>query len=99
MIDMLTLVTIVLMACVTYLTRIAGYVVVRNMALSPRALSVLEAAPGCVLISVIAPRFVSDSVADLLALAITVLAATRFSLLPTVIIAIVSAGLLRYSIP
>ena len=36
-------------------------------------LAVLEAVPGCVLISVIAPRFVSDNPAELLALAITLL--------------------------
>jgi uncharacterized membrane protein len=51
-----------------------------------------------VLISVIAPDFVSDKPADLLALAITILAATRFSMLPTVIIGISAAGLCRYLI-
>lgn len=96
MIDTQTLLTIVLMACVTYLTRIAGYTIVRNMTLSSRALTVLDAAPGCVLISVIAPRFVTDNIADLIALAITILSATRLSLLPTVIIGVSSAGVLRY---
>lgn len=96
MIDTANLLTIVLMATVTYLTRIGGYVVLRNRILSPRATAVMEAAPGCVLISVIAPDFVSDNPADLLALAITLLAATRLSMLPTVLIAIASAGLLRH---
>ncbi len=98
MIDPTTLLTIVLMASVTYLTRIGGYVVLRNRALSPRATTVMEAAPGCVLISVIAPDFVSDNPADLLALAITFLAATRLSMLPTVLIGVASAGLLRHLI-
>lgn len=98
MIDPINLVAIVLMASVTYLTRIGGYVMLRNRTLSPRATAVMEAAPGCVLISVIAPDFVSDNPADLLALAITVLAATRLSMLPTVIIAIASAGVLRHLI-
>jgi uncharacterized membrane protein len=98
MIDPINLVAIVLMASVTYLTRIGGYVMLRNRTLSPRATAVMEAAPGCVLISVIAPDFVSDNPADLLALAITVLAATRLSMLPTVIIAIASAGVLRHVI-
>ena len=98
MIDPINLVAIVLMASVTYLTRIGGYVMLRNRTLSPRATAVMEAAPGCVLISVIAPDFVSDNPADLLALAITVLAATRLSMLPTVIIAITSAGVLRHVI-
>lgn len=89
------LLPIVLMACVTYLTRIGGYALLRNRELSPRALAVMDAAPGCVLISVIAPSFVADQPADLLALAITLAAATRLALLPTVIIGIVATELLR----
>ncbi|TRC83224.1 AzlD family protein [Mesorhizobium sp. WSM4310] len=96
MIDITTLVTIVLMAGVTYLTRIGGYVMLRNRVLSARATAVMEAAPGCVLISVIAPAFVSRNPADLLALAITFIAATRLSMLPTVLIGVAAAGLLRH---
>ncbi|QEM84165.2 AzlD family protein [Halomonas binhaiensis] len=96
LIDTTVLLTIVLMACVTYFTRLAGYLVIRRVSLSQRAITVLEAAPGCVLVSVIAPYFVSERPADLAALAITLLAATRFSLLPTVVIGIVSAGVLRH---
>ena len=96
MIDPANLIAIVLMASVTYLTRIGGYVVLRNRTLSRRATAVMEAAPGCVLISVIAPDFVSRNLADLAALAITVLAATRLSMLPTVAIGVASAGVLRH---
>ena len=46
MIDAATLLAIVLMAGVTYLTRIGGYVVLRNRRLSARATAVMEAAPG-----------------------------------------------------
>ncbi|WP_343239057.1 AzlC family ABC transporter permease [Stenotrophomonas sp. GD03993] len=88
--------TIVLMAAATYLTRIVGFLALRNRTLSRRAVTVMEAAPGCVLISVIAPDFVADKPADLGALAITLLAATRLSMLPTVLIGVVSAGVLRY---
>lgn len=56
----------------------------------------LEAAPGCVLICVIAPDFVSGRPADLLALAITLLAATRLPILPTVLVAVGSVALFRY---
>jgi uncharacterized membrane protein len=98
MVDPLTVLTIVLMALVTYLTRIGGYVFLRGRELGARGTAVMEAAPGCVLISVIAPHFVSDRPADLIALAITVVAATRTSVLPTVIIGIASAGLLRYAL-
>lgn len=90
------LLTILLMASVTYLTRIGGYLVLRNRTLGPRAMAVVEAAPGCVLISVIAPSFVTDNPADLAALLITLLAATRLPMLPTVLIGIASSGLLRY---
>ncbi len=96
MIDPLVAFTIVMMASVTYLTRIGGYVLLRNRTLGRRAMAVMEAAPGCVLISVIAPDFVSDKPADLIALAITIFAATRFSMLPTVLIGISAAGFCRY---
>ena len=96
MIDPANLLAILLMAGVTYFTRVGGYVLLRNRTLSARATSVMEAAPGCVLISVIAPAFVSDRPADLLGLAVTVLAATRLSMLPTVLLGIVSTGAFRY---
>ena len=96
MIDPLTVVTILLMAAVTYLTRVSGYLLLRNRTLSRRATVVLEATPGCVLISVIAPHFVSSRPADLLSFAITLLAASRLSVLPTILIGVVSAGLLRH---
>ena len=95
MIDAATLATIVLMAASTYLTRVVGYLALRNRRLSPRMQSVLENVPGCVLISVIAPAFVSDRPADLAALAITLAAATRLSILPTVLTGIIATGLLR----
>ncbi|MET5116512.1 AzlD family protein, partial [Burkholderia pseudomallei] len=73
-----------------------GLVGMRNRTLSPRMMSVMEIVPGCVLVSVIAPAFVSDKPAYLLALGITLLAATRLSILPTVFIGIVSTGVLRH---
>ena len=95
MIDPTVLLTIVLMAGVTYLTRIGGYLVLRNRTLGPRAMAVVEAAPGCVLISVIAPSFVTNNPTDRAALLVTLLAATRLSMLPTVLIGIAASGLLR----
>ncbi len=95
MIDPMNLLTILMMASVTYLTRVGGYVFLRNRTLSPRTKTILESAPGCVLITVIAPDFVTGHPTDIIALAVTTAAATRFSLLPTVVVAIASAGLLR----
>ncbi len=91
--------TIVLMATVTYLTRLGGYVFLCNRTFSLRLTAVLEGAPGCVLITIIAPHFVSERPADLVALAITLIAATRLPMLPTVIIAMASAAILRGALP
>lgn len=91
----MTLLTILLMAGVTYMTRIGGYLFLRNKTFSPRVATILESAPGCVLITIIAPDFVSGHPADLIALAITIVAAIRLPILPTVLIAIASAGVLR----
>ena len=84
MIETADIVTFLLMGCVTYLTRIMGYLILRNRTLGPRTRAVMEAAPGCVLITVIAPYFATDRPADLIALAVTVLVATRLYLPPTV---------------
>lgn len=96
MTERLTLLTIVLMAASTYLTRVLGYLALRKRTLSPRLLAVMDCVPGCVLVSVIAPAFVSEQPANWLALAITLLAASRLPLLPTVIIGIVTTGMLRH---
>ncbi|CAB3837371.1 AzlD family protein [Achromobacter deleyi] len=98
MIDPFVLLTIVLMAMVTYLTRALGYLALRNRTLSSRMVTVMEAAPGCVLISVIAPHFVSHNPADLAALGVTLLAAARLPMLPTVLIGVTVAAALRYVI-
>ena len=47
-------------------------------------------------ITVIAPYFATDRPADLIALAIALIVATRFSFLPTVLAGIASAFLLRH---
>lgn len=84
------------MLVVTYSTRLAGFFALRNRTLSKRAAAVMEAAPGCVLISVIAPYFVSDKPHELIAIALTVLAASRLSMLPTVLIGVAASGLFGY---
>lgn len=95
MIDLHTVLAIVLMALATFLTRILGYLLLRKRNLSARTMKILDVVPGCVLISVIAPAFVSDRPANLIALTITLITATRLPLLPTVVVAIASTGLLR----
>ncbi|WP_324726364.1 AzlD family protein [Klebsiella sp. ZJOU C1] len=92
----LTLITIVLMAVTTYFTRVTGYLILRDRKLSLRTEAVMEAAPGCVLITVIAPHFVTSDPANLLALVISLLAALRFSLLPVVLISVTATAILRH---
>lgn len=92
----LAVATILLMALSTYFTRIIGYLLLRNRTLGSRTRAIMDAAPGCVLITIIAPHFVTNHPADLIALAISMLAAARFSLLPVVIISVGSAALLRH---
>ncbi|MHA3890636.1 AzlD family protein [Acinetobacter sp. GXMZU3951] len=95
MIHSSTLIAILLVAITTYLTRLLGYAVLKNKTLSNKHKKILEVVPGCVLISVIAPYFVKEQPADLIAIALTLLAASRLPLLPTVIISMLSAALLR----
>jgi hypothetical protein len=84
------------MLAVTYSTRLIGFFALRNRTLSRRAQTIMEAAPGCVLISVIAPYFVSDKPHELIAIALTALAAGRFSMLVTVLIGGGSSGILGW---
>ncbi|WP_338110721.1 AzlD family protein [Rosenbergiella nectarea] len=93
--NILPVATILLMALSTYFTRIIGYLLLRNRQLSPRMQAIMDAAPGCVLITIISPYFVTDKPTDLLALAISLFAASRWSLLPVVVISVVSTALLR----
>ncbi len=95
MIDAPTLITILLMGCVTYSTRIIGYLLLHNRTLSPRVRTLVEAVPGCVLISVIAPYFATTNIADLAALGITLIASIKLRFLPAIVISIASAALLR----
>lgn len=95
MIHGMTLLAIICVALTTYSTRVLGYILLKNRMLSARQKRILEVVPGCVLISVIAPYFVRDNIVDVIAMAITLLAASRFSLLPTVIVSMLSAAALR----
>lgn len=95
MIDSATFTAIIFIAATTYLTRILGYVLLKNRTLTNKQRQIMQVVPGCVLISVIAPYFVKDNPADMIAIVITLLAASRFSLLPTVAISMASAAVLR----
>lgn len=89
-------ITILGMLVVTYSTRLMGYFLLKNRTFSPKMARVMEAAPACVLLSVIAPHFVSNQPHELISLFITVFCAWRFSMLPTVLVAVGSSALLGY---
>jgi branched-chain amino acid transport len=97
--DLLSFQSFLLFSCmlaVTYSTRLIGFFALRNRTLSRRAQTIMEVAPGCVLISVIAPYFVSDKPHELIAIALTALSAGRFSMLVTVLIGVGSSGILGW---
>lgn len=96
MISWASFLTILGMLIVTYSTRLLGFFLLKNRKLSKKMARTMEAAPGCVLISVIAPHFVSNKPNELIALIITLFMATRFSMLPTVLVAIATSGILGY---
>jgi uncharacterized membrane protein len=58
----------------------------------------LNTVSGCVLVAVIAPTLVSGRLADLAALAMAIVAATRLRLLPAVLIVVRSTGQLRHAL-
>lgn len=93
------LVTVVLMGAATYATRVLGYLWLGERVPSARVRALMQTAPGCVLVAVIAPNVATTHPADLLGLGITLLAASRLPVLPTVVIAVVGTGLLRHLLP
>lgn len=95
----MTVLTLLLMALATYCTRIGGYLLLNRQHIAPRTAKVMEAAPGCVLIAVLAPDFASGRMADLVALTVTIVAAMRCSLLVTVLVGIGSGWFFRMMLP
>ncbi|MBF7687454.1 AzlD family protein [Acinetobacter rathckeae] len=95
MIYLPTFIAILCVAMTTYATRVVGYLLLKNRELSIRQKKLLQITPGCVLISVIAPYFATQHLADFIAIIITAAVAMRFALLPTVVISIASTAILR----
>lgn len=95
MIQMSTFIAILLVALTTYATRLLGYVLLKNKTLSKRQRKILEVIPGCVLISMITPYFLRDDLADLIAIMVTLFVASHFSMLPTILISMALAAILR----
>ena len=93
--DTTTLIAILAMAAVTYLTRIAGLFVADRLVLTGRAKAAFDAIPPAVLVAVVAPTALTTGWAEAVAAAITALAAFRLPLLGTVAVGVVSVVVLR----
>ncbi len=78
--------TIFLMGAVTYLTRIAGWLLLSRMTLSKRTLAVLKASPCCVMASIAAPSFMTCDPAVLVSLMVAIVVALRFNFAVTVVV-------------
>jgi uncharacterized membrane protein len=95
-VDPLNLIAILAMAAATYATRVGGLWLLRFVHVTPRVRASLDALPVAVLTAVIAPSLMKGGPADMIAAAITSLAASRLPLLAVVLIGVGSAVLLRH---
>jgi len=94
-VDPVTLVAIIAMAIVTYLTRVAGLFVADRLTLHGRAKAAFDAIPPAVLVAVIAPTALTTGWPETAAAAVTILAATRLPLLATVAVGVLVVVALR----
>ena len=92
--DPMTLLTIVLMALVTYATRAGGLWLASRLALSERAEAWLDYIPGAILVSIVAPVVLAGGIAEALAALAVVLVASRTGSLPIAMVTGVLAILL-----
>src|SRR5438093_10750014 len=75
--NLLTLITILGMALVTYATRAGGFWLMSLVTPSPRIEAWLRQIPGAVMVSLVAPTVLASSLAETLAALATVLVAAR----------------------
>jgi uncharacterized membrane protein len=93
--DPATLVAILAMAVITYLTRIAGLFVAGRLSLRGRAKAAFDAIPPAVLVAVIAPMALATGWRETLAALLTAIAATRLPLLATIATGVLAVVALR----
>lgn len=93
--DPQTLAAILLMATVTYLTRIAGLFLTERIVLAGRAKAAFDAIPPAVLAAVIAPTALATGWPETIAAGVTALAATRLPLLGTIAVGVGAVVVLR----
>jgi len=94
--DPITLLAIVLMALATYATRAGGLWLANRFELSERAGAWLDAIPGAILVSLVAPTVLTSGPAEALAAVAVVVVALRSGSLPLAMVTgVVAVVLLR----
>ncbi len=92
----MTVLLILALGIGTYVTRAAGHVILsRFERLDPRVEAALEAMPAAVITALVAPAVLATGIAETIAAAVTVLAAMRLPIMPTLLIAALTVSLLR----
>lgn len=87
-------IAILMMASITFFTRISGYLFLRNKTLSKRTQDILSVAPVCVMASIVGTFITSDPVM-LFSLAIGFVCAIYTNFVATVLIAVAANALLQ----
>jgi len=83
-------------ALATFATRIGGHLILSRFGkINHRLEAALDAVPTAVLAALVAPSLISKGLAETGAVLIAVLIASRFSMIPTVLIGLASVVLLR----
>ncbi|MCF3642159.1 AzlD family protein [Rhizobium sp. TRM95111] len=95
--DAATLLAILAMAIATVLTRLAGLLLVRHVAIEGQVRAAIEAIPPAVLMAVVAPTALATGPAETIACALTAVAALRLPMLAAVASGVVCVALLRAS--
>jgi len=96
MIDFQTFLTIIGMAGVTALARVFGYWSMGKVQIRGRLASALEAVPGAILASIVAPAAFLAGPAEFMAALVTILLAWRLPMLVAVIGGVTSVVILRH---
>ena len=95
-IDAVTLAAIVVMALVTYATRVLGVVLIRRVAIRGRVEAALEAVPGSVLLAIIAPTVFATGVPETVAALATVIVAARAPAVAAIVAGVGTVVILRH---
>lgn len=88
--------TILAMLVMTYSTRLLGWLFLKNRRFSVRTQALLEATPGCVMVSIAAPFFFTTNPAHLCALAVAILVSRKYGLAWTVAACVATAAVLGH---